>query len=246
MSDRPFRVLGIQQIAVGGLDKGRLRKLWIDTLGLTVTGTFQSERENVDEDIAVAGSGPLKVEVDLMQPIDADKKPAVHNPPLNHIGLWIDDLHAAVAWLEKQGVRFTPGGIRKGAAGFDVTFIHPKENDQFPIGGEGVLIELVQAPAEVIAAFAKVASLLNRDATGRRSRRRPRDRSHPAGDARSCGRSRPASIGVELGLYLTHSSSAPRAIGAVVGAGLVGAALAALLATLGGRPPRAPPHACSR
>jgi lactoylglutathione lyase len=40
-----------------------------------------------------------------------------------------------------------------------VTFIHPKENEQFPIGGEGVLIELVQAPAEVIAAFAKAASL---------------------------------------------------------------------------------------
>lgn len=159
MSDRPFRVLGIQQIAVGGLDKSRLRKLWIDTLGLTVTGNFRSERENVDEDIAVAGSGPLKVEVDLMQPIDAAAKPAVHNPPLNHIGLWIDDLAAAVAWLEKQGVRFTPGGIRKGAAGFDVTFIHPKENDQFPIGGEGVLIELVQAPAEVVAAFAKVAAM---------------------------------------------------------------------------------------
>lgn len=158
MSDRPFRVLGLQQIAVGALDKNRLRKLWIDILGLTVTGNFKSERENVDEDIAVAGVGPLKVEVDLMQPIDPDKKPAVHNPPLNHIGLWIDDLHAAVAWLETQGVRFTPGGIRKGAAGFDVTFIHPKENEQFPIGGEGVLIELVQAPAEVIAAFAKVAS----------------------------------------------------------------------------------------
>ena len=158
MSDRPFRVLGLQQIAVGALDKNRLRKLWIDILGLTVTGNFKSERENVDEDIAVAGVGSLKVEVDLMQPIDPDKKPAVHNPPLNHIGLWIDDLHAAVAWLETQGVRFTPGGIRKGAAGFDVTFIHPKENEQFPIGGEGVLIELVQAPAEVIAAFAKVAS----------------------------------------------------------------------------------------
>jgi len=159
VSDRPFRVLGIQQIAVGGLDKAALRRLWIDTLGLSVTGTFKSERENVDEDIAVAGVGPLKVEVDLMQPIDPDKKPAVHNPPLNHIGLWIDDLHAAVAWLEKSGVRFTPGGIRKGAAGFDVTFIHPKGNEQAPISGEGVLIELVQAPPEVVAAFAKVASM---------------------------------------------------------------------------------------
>ncbi|MFT4571754.1 MAG: lactoylglutathione lyase [Hyphomicrobiaceae bacterium] len=159
MTQRPFKVLGIQQIAVGGLDKSRLAKLWVDTLGLTVAGNFKSEKENVDEDIVEAGSGPLKVEVDLMQPIDPEKKPAVHNPPLNHIGLWIDDLHAAVAWLDEQGVRFTPGGIRKGAAGFDVTFIHPKGNEDKPMGGEGVLIELVQAPAEVIAAFEKVASL---------------------------------------------------------------------------------------
>ena len=149
MSDRPFKVLGIQQIAVSGLDKGRLRTLWVDTLGLELTGTFQSESENVDEDIAVVGSGPLKVEVDLMQPLDPDKKPRVQSPPLNHVGLWIDDLEAAVAWLTNHGVRFAPGGIRKGASGFDICFIHPKSNDEFPIAGEGVLIELVQAPREV-------------------------------------------------------------------------------------------------
>jgi lactoylglutathione lyase len=152
VSDRPFRVLGLQQIAVGGLDKARLRRLWVDTLGLEPTGTFRSERENVDEDIAVAGSGPLRVEVDLMQPLDPAKSPKVHEPALNHVGLWIDDLAAAVAWLEARGVRFTPGGIRKGASGFHVCFIHPKGNEATPIGGEGVLIELVQAPPEVIAA----------------------------------------------------------------------------------------------
>jgi lactoylglutathione lyase len=152
VSDRPFRVLGLQQIAVGGLDKARLRRLWVDTLGLEPTGTFRSERENVDEDIAVAGSGPLRVEVDQMQPRDPAKSPKVHEPALNHVGLWIDDLAAAVAWLEARGVRFTPGGIRKGASGFDVCFIHPKGNEATPIGGEGVLIELVQAPPEVIAA----------------------------------------------------------------------------------------------
>jgi len=157
LSERPFKVLGIQQIAVGGLDKLKLRKLWVDTLGLSLSGDFQSEKENVDEDIAVAGSGPLKVEVDLMQPIDPEKRPKVHDPALNHVGLWIDDLAAAVEWLQGQGMRFTPGGIRKGAAGFDVCFIHPKGNDESPIGGEGVLIELVQAPKEVIDAFASLA-----------------------------------------------------------------------------------------
>ena len=158
MSPRPFSVLGIQQIAVGGLDKQALRRLWIDLLGLSLTGEFRSERENVDEDIAVAGSGPLRVEVDLMQPIDASKSPKVHEPALNHVGLWVDDLAAAAAWLTAQGMRFTPGGIRKGAAGFDVCFVHPKGSADSPIGGEGVLIELVQAPPEVIDAFQRMAA----------------------------------------------------------------------------------------
>ena len=148
---RPFRILGIQQIAIGGPSKARLKRLWVDLFGLEVTGNFVSERENVDEDICAIGAGPFKVEVDLMQPLDPAKKPAVHATPLNHVGLWIDDLPAAVEWLTAQGVRFAPGGIRKGAAGYDICFLHPKGNEEFPIGGEGVLVELVQAPPEVIA-----------------------------------------------------------------------------------------------
>ena len=155
---RPFKVLGIQQIAIGGPDKRRLKTLWVDMLGLEVAGTFQSERENVDEDICAIGVGPFKVEVDLMQPMDIERKPAVHATPLNHVGLWIDDLPVAVQWLTAQGVRFAPGGIRKGAAGFDITFLHPKASEEFPIAGEGVLIELVQAPAEVVQAFAALAA----------------------------------------------------------------------------------------
>jgi lactoylglutathione lyase len=158
MSERPFRVLGLQQIAVGADDKSRLRRLWIDLLGLRLSGNFRSERENVDEDIAVAGAGPLAIEVDLMQPIDPAGRPRVNEPPLNHVGLWVDDLAAAVRWLEQSGVRFAPGGIRKGAAGHDVCFIHPKGNDASPVGGEGVLIELVQAPPEVIEAHGAAVS----------------------------------------------------------------------------------------
>jgi lactoylglutathione lyase len=152
---RPFKVLGIQQIALGGTDKNRMQKLWVDMLGLEVTGSFKSERENVDEDILAMGHGAFKVEVDLMQPIDIDKKPAVHTTPLNHVGLWIDDLPQAVSWLTAKGVRFAPGGIRKGAAGYDICFLHPKSNDEVPIAGEGVLIELVQAPPEVISALSR-------------------------------------------------------------------------------------------
>jgi lactoylglutathione lyase len=139
-------------LCVGALDKKALSHLWVDTFGLTRTHTFQSTKENVDEDICTLGIGAHAIEVDLMQPLDASKSPKVHIPALNHIGLWVDDLRACVQHLESKGMRFTPGGIRKGASGFDVCFLHPKGNEQFPLSGEGVLIELVQAPPEVIAA----------------------------------------------------------------------------------------------
>lgn len=121
--------------------------------GLEKTSTYQSEKENVDEDILRIGSGPHAIEVDIMQPIDPEKAPRVHVPPLNHIGLWVDDLEKAVEYMTEKGMRFTPGGIRKGAAGHNVCFIHPKGNEEFPMSGEGVLIELVQAPDDVIKAL---------------------------------------------------------------------------------------------
>ncbi len=157
MSERPFRILGMQHVAIGGPSKARLKSLWVDCFGLRQTGNYVSERENVDEDITVLGAGVATCEIDLMQPLDPSRKPAVHEPPLNHVGLWVDDLPRAVEWLAAQGVRFAPGGIRKGAAGFDITFIHPKGNAESPIGGEGVLIELVQAPPDVVAAFDALA-----------------------------------------------------------------------------------------
>ena len=40
---KPFRILGIQQIAIGGPDKARLRRLWVDVLDLQIKSTFVSE-----------------------------------------------------------------------------------------------------------------------------------------------------------------------------------------------------------
>lgn len=159
-SPRPFRVLGLQQVAIGSLDKAGLSKLWGEVLGIPTTGTFRSDKENVDEDILRLGApgSPWDVEIDLMQPIDPSKSPKVHVPPLNHIGLWVHPLAAAVEYLTAQGVRFTPGGIRKGAAGHDVCFIHPKGSPAMPVSGEGVLIELVQAPPKVVEAYEEAAA----------------------------------------------------------------------------------------
>jgi lactoylglutathione lyase len=153
---RPFRVLGVQQIALGAPDKERLKHLWVELLGLERTGSYRSESENVDEDILRAGTGLDAVEIDLMQPVDPQKSPRVAEPALNHVGIWVDDLARAVEWLTERGVRFAPGGIRRGAAGHDVCFIHPKGSSEAPQGGEGVLIELVQAPPELVRHASRV------------------------------------------------------------------------------------------
>lgn len=152
---RPFRVLGLQQVAIGGDDLAVLRTLWVKLLGIPKTGSYEAASENVREDILTLGSGPHAIEIDLMQPLDPNGRPRVNHPPLNHIALWVDDIHAAYDWLTKQGMRFAPGGIRKGAAGHDVCFIHPTATDMAPFSGEGVLIELVQAPDDVIAALSQ-------------------------------------------------------------------------------------------
>ncbi len=143
---RPFRILGLQQVAIGGLDKSALLTLWNELLGLPKVGEYRSVAENVDEDILRLGN----IELDLMQPIDPDAQPRVQTPALNHIGLWIDDLVAAFDWLQERGMRFAPGGIRRGASGHNVCFIHPKGNQTSQFSGEGVLIELVQAPPDVL------------------------------------------------------------------------------------------------
>ena len=117
-------------------------------MGLEKVHEFKSERENVDEDVLTVGKGVLgKIEVDLMAPLDPEKSPKVHIPALNHIGLWVDNLPNAVQYFEKNDIKIV-GGIRKGASGYDVTFIHPKS-------ACGVLVELVQAPDEVIHEYDK-------------------------------------------------------------------------------------------
>ena len=117
-------------------------------MGLKKVKDFVSEKENVDEDVLTIGKGPLgTVEIDLMAPLDPEKSPKVHIPALNHIGLWVDNLEDAVEYCTANNIKVV-GGIRMGASGHNVTFVHPKS-------ACGILLELVQAPKEVIDAYDK-------------------------------------------------------------------------------------------
>jgi hypothetical protein len=75
--ERPFRILGLQQIAIGSEKSEPLTKLWQDIFGLEKHSSHRIESENVEEDIIKLGPAPYEVEIDLMRPIDPDASPKV-------------------------------------------------------------------------------------------------------------------------------------------------------------------------
>ena len=142
------------QVAIGGSSLSALTELWSTALDAKKIGDFQSASENVSENIMTLGKGPLgATEIALMTSLDSSKKPNPSSPSLNHVGLWVDDLAACHAHMTTNGYVFAPGGIRPGADGHNICFLHPKPKEGK--GGEGVLIELVQAPVYVVEAWEK-------------------------------------------------------------------------------------------
>ncbi len=79
---KPFKILGVQQIAIGSTDSASMRNLWIDIFGLSRVGSYSSATENVSEDILRLGrdgQDSVAVEVDLMIPLDEERSPKVHS-----------------------------------------------------------------------------------------------------------------------------------------------------------------------
>ena len=76
--ERPFKVLGIQQVAIGCETRDPLNKIWKDIFGLKEHTTMTLEKENVIEDIVKLGPAPYEVEIDLMCPFDVEKSPKVY------------------------------------------------------------------------------------------------------------------------------------------------------------------------
>ena len=91
-----------------------------------------------------------------MQPLDPEKKPA-SMPPRSTTSACGSTTCQGRRMAVGQWRALAPGGIRKVRLVTTSPSLHPKGNEEFPIGGEGVLIELVQAPKEVVDAFAKLA-----------------------------------------------------------------------------------------
>ncbi|MDR1423919.1 MAG: hypothetical protein LBI92_04845 [Azoarcus sp.] len=115
----PFRIPGVQRIAIGGLGTEKLRTPGVDTSEVDTSGGHMpgpvrignvvSERGNTDKNTCAMGTdprtGPFKVEAGLMPSASPDKKPAIYAVPPDPARRWGGDLPRRVEWLSAQGVR---------------------------------------------------------------------------------------------------------------------------------------------
>jgi lactoylglutathione lyase len=153
-------VLGIQQVSVAGPPNAayQMRHFWGDLMELgPPVHTYQSAHENVHSEVVPLGpKTKAQTRLSMITALDETKKPKIQARALHHVGLWVDDLPQCVEWLQGKGVNFILDSKSKkpirspGPMGWDVAFINPKTSPEFPISGCGVLIQLVQAPADML------------------------------------------------------------------------------------------------
>jgi len=111
-----------------------------------ITGGDGSPTEQVAAQgvaFAFVGSGPARLE--LIEPITPDSPVARflerRGHGLHHLAYAVPDIAAALDRLRRAGIRLVDQEPRLGAHGRRVAFLHPASTG-------GVLIELVEAPAD--------------------------------------------------------------------------------------------------
>lgn len=110
-----------------------------------VLGSSPDGRERVESEgvrVAFFGRGPGRVE--LLEATDPDSPVGrflrERGPGVHHVCLGVPELEAALERARAAGMEPIPPGIRTGAGGSRVAFLHPRATG-------GVLLELCEAPA---------------------------------------------------------------------------------------------------
>lgn len=113
--------------------------LYSAILDQNVTGVEEVPSEKAR--VAFFGTGAGRVE--LLESTEDDSPIARFiersGPGIHHVCIAVPDLEAAIGSAESEGATVIPPGVRTGAGGHRVAFLHPRSSG-------GVLIELSEAP----------------------------------------------------------------------------------------------------
>ena len=137
MSQRPFKILGIEHIGIAVDDLNGISDVFGDLLGLELRSREKIDDQQVITDIYETGSGKLEFlkATSKDSPIARfiDKK----GDGIHHIALLVDHLQPALDYLQEQGIHLIDKKPKIGAEGLSIAFIHPKSTG-------GILVELCE------------------------------------------------------------------------------------------------------
>ena len=134
-----FKILGVDHIGVAVNDLDETQNFWT-AIGLPCTGQETVAEQKVTTTFNPTPNGSV---IELLAATEPDSPIAKFieknggRGGIQHIALRVDDLPAAIAELQENGIRMIDTKPRKGAGGADIAFVHPKSTF-------GVLLELCQ------------------------------------------------------------------------------------------------------
>jgi len=133
-------IRGVDHIAIAVKSLRDGLAFWADALGLEAEGLETVESEGVR--VAFLPVGDSRIE--LLEPTSDDSPIAgfleKRGPGMHHVTLRVDGIEALLERLRGRGIEALGDGVRRGAGGSKVAFLHPRSTG-------GTLVELVEGGA---------------------------------------------------------------------------------------------------
>ena len=133
----PFKVIGLEHVAIALSDSNDLRNLFTDKLGLDIGKQEEIIDQGVLTEIFNLGSSKVEFLNPLNESSTVSKFLDKRGNAMHHIALSVDDISKAISFLIDEGVEMIDTAPRVGAEGYSIAFIHPKSTS-------GILVELCQ------------------------------------------------------------------------------------------------------
>ena len=132
-----MKVIGIEHIGIAVKSIDKRSPFWEHVLGIKSTGREKVLDEGVETGIYDIGGGKIELLESVKSDSAIQKFMDKKGEGIHHVCLKVDDVYNAIAELKEKGISVIYQKPKKGAEGFLVTFIHPRDSG-------GVLVELAQ------------------------------------------------------------------------------------------------------
>ena len=137
MSQKPFKILGIEHIGIAKESVEGILEIFSDILGLKFIGNENVMDQSVMTKIFDTGSGKLE----FLQATHSDSSITdfinKKGEGMHHVALLVDHLQLALDYLKNKGIKLIDETPRIGAEGLSIAFLHPTSTG-------GILIELCE------------------------------------------------------------------------------------------------------